>query len=321
MTTISKTYCCNLCDYTTDRKLNIDRHLESERHLRRSDGILTEDGFVVEKNDYLDNLSSVSQTVTKVYKKAKKQSKIDKELELAKTQLEIYKLKVKCLEMENGIVQTNKIEEQKIEVKPIKENIKLVIGNESDIYTDIVIESDTSNETENIIKPIEYNEFIKNINEYLKENKYLKNKNDVFYLDLNNDLTTKKPKILYENIITDLFNRIDKHLLPIRCIDSKRQKFSIYDGNKFITVENNEKTFKGLKSSIERFMLKGLDHKNKQFQPYELFNLGLLDGDYIYRSDKNNEFLSYLCGSGCNEIGSGFDINDFIRFLAKVCKY
>jgi hypothetical protein len=243
MTTISKSFCCNICGYNTDRKLNIDRHLESERHLRRCDGILTEDGFVVETNNILDNLSSVSQSVTKVYKKAKKQSKLDKELELAKTQLEIYKLKVKCLEIENGIVNTveNKIEEpkiekQKIEVKPKKENIKLVIENEDDMYTDIVIESDTSNETEHIIKPIVYNDFLNNINEYLKDNKYIfkyeKKNETVLCIDVRNHFDMKNPKLLIENIITDLFTKIDKHLLPIKCIDSKRKKFSIYDGDK-----------------------------------------------------------------------------------------
>jgi len=58
--------------------------------------------------------------------------------------------------------------------------------------------------------------------------------------------------------------------------------------------------------------MRGLDIKNKEFEKCELFQLGLLNGNYEWRSDNADIFLSCICE---------YSIDNFINLLSKVCKY
>ena len=325
---MSKLFKCSLCDYRATLKTNFDRHIESSKHQKRQqDCNISESSFLTETTETtetnsiigtlgndLEGLTSVttcSSSSSKPYKYKKRLSK----QEIMDKEIELYKLKLKCLELERGLVPS----QQPLQEKQ-KQNIQLII--EDDIQEQKQQkqqqqqqqEEEEEEDEHEEIKPIEYDDFLKNINEYLKENKYInkiENKNETIYcIDLRTHFDSKNPYLLHEKIITDLFNKIDKHLLPIRCIDSKRKKFKIYDGTNFVNIDETQ-YFTTLNRAIWTFV-------------FNCCRVNKLK-EKMYESDLYK--LGYYCGNGelstdtILVMSSQITYNDFIKLLSKVCKY
>ena len=268
---LSNKYCCEICNYITDRKSNMATHLASAKHLKELNG------------------TNIKQTLSNLHD-CKNCNKV------YKTASGLWKHNQKCIVggeiMQQPVAETdtNKLTDHDLIMMLIKENSEL-----KNMMMK-VIENGTHNTTNNTTnshnKAFNLNFFL---NETCKDAMNIMDFVDSIKLQLS-DLE-KVGELGYvegiSNIIVKNLNELDVTLRPVHCTDKKRETMYIKDEDKWEKDESNSK----IKKAIKRVASKNqrLLPKFKEAHP----DCGTYHSKY---SDQYNKIIiESVGGSGDND--------------------
>ena len=218
---LSKKYCCEICDYNTDRKSNLENHLKSAKHLKEING----SNF----KQKLSNNNLVCEICHKIYQ----------------TSAGLWKHKTKnnckhdnneCKkDIDNLKISDNEFSNKDLIMMLIKENseLKTIMMEQQSMMME-VIKNGTSNNSHNTTnshnKAFNLNLFLNetckdamNINDFVESIKLqvsdLENVGEVGFVEG------------ISNIIVKNLNALDITKRPIHCTDKKREIIYIKDEN------------------------------------------------------------------------------------------
>ena len=269
--TLSNKFCCEICNYITDRKSNMATHIASAKHLKELNG------------------TNIKQTLSNLHD-CKNCNKV------YKTASGLWKHHQKCIVggeiMQQPVAETdtNKLTDHDLIMMLIKENSEL-----KNMMMK-VIENGTHNTTNNTTnshnKAFNLNFFL---NETCKDAMNIMDFVDSIKLQLS-DLE-KVGELGYvegiSNIIVKNLNELDVTLRPVHCTDKKRETMYIKDEDKWEKDESNSK----IKKAIKRVASKNqrLLPKFKEAHP----DCGTYHSKY---SDQYNKIIiESVGGSGDND--------------------
>ena len=222
---LSNKYCCEKCNYITERKSNIDNHLLSSKHLMEING------------------SNIKQKLSNIFC-CEKCSKI------YQTHAGLWKHKQKCNTFEHKVehkVEKNEISDKELIMMLINENkeMKTLMLEQQNMIIK-VIENGTHNTTTHTNshnKAFNLNFFL---NETCKDAMNIMDFVDSIKLQLS-DLE-KVGELGYvegiSNIIVKNLKEMDVTQRPVHCTDKKRETIYIKDENKWEKDEDNKKLHK-----------------------------------------------------------------------------
>ena len=242
---LSNKYCCEKCNYFTDRKSNIDNHLLSAKHKKEING----SNFKQElsNNFCCDKCSKIYQTQSGLWKHAKKcnitvvtdsnTDSIDKDkliLMLIKQNSELIK--------ETSEFKSIMIEQQNTMMKVIENGTHNITNNNPNINNTINSHNKTFNLqfflNETCKNAMNINEFVDSIKLQLSD---LENVAKIGYIE-------GISKIIIKNL-----NALDVTERPVHCSDSKRDTMYVKDNNKWEKEnENNEKVLKAIEDIADK---------------------------------------------------------------------
>jgi hypothetical protein len=242
---LSNKYCCEKCNYFTDRKSNIDNHLLSAKHKKEING----SNFKQElsNNFCCEKCNKIYQTPGGLWKHKKKCNQpsiinsntdsIDKDkliLMLIKQNSELIK--------ETSEFKSIMIEQQNTMMKVIENGTHNITNNNPNINNTINSHNKTFNLqfflNETCKNAMNINEFVDSIKLQLSD---LENVAKIGYIE-------GISKIIIKNL-----NALDVTERPVHCSDSKRDTMYVKDNNKWEKEnENNEKVLKAIEDIADK---------------------------------------------------------------------
>jgi hypothetical protein len=242
---LSNKYCCEKCNYFTDRKSNIDNHLLSAKHKKEING-----------SNFKQELSNnfCCEKCNKIYQ----------------TPGGLWKHKKKC--NQTSIIDSNEdsFDKDQLILMLIKQNAELI--KETTEFKSMIIEQqntmmkviengthNTTNNNPNINNTVNSNNKTFNLNFFLNETcKNAMNINEfVDSIKLQLSDLESVAKIGYidglSKIIIKNLNALDFTERPVHCSDSKRDTMYVRDNNKWEKEnENNEKVLKAIEDIADK---------------------------------------------------------------------
>jgi hypothetical protein len=228
---LSKNYCCEKCNYITDRKSNIENHLLSSKHLMEINGSNIKQKL--SKNFCCDKCSKIYQTHAGLWKHKQKCNTFEEKAEHTIEKNEITdKELIMMLINENKEMKTLMLEQQNMIIK--------------------VIENGTHNTTNNTTHTNSHNKAF-NLNFFLNETcKDAMNIMDfVDSIKLQVSDLEKVGELGYvegiSSIIVKNLKEMDVTQRPVHCTDKKRETIYIKDENKWEKDEEKKKLHKAVR--------------------------------------------------------------------------
>ncbi len=293
---LSKKYCCEICDYNTDRKSNLENHLKSAKHVKEINGSKIKQ-TLSNNNLVCEICHKIYQTSAGLWKhKTKNNCKHDND-ECKK-------------DIDNLKISDNEFTNKDLIMMLIKENSELkTIMMEQQSMMMKVLENGTSNNSHNTTnshnKAFNLNLFLNetckdamNINEFVESIKLqvsdLENVGEVGFVEG------------ISNIIVKNLNALDITKRPIHCTDRKREIIYIKDENVWEKDESQCKMRKAIKKVVS---------KNQRLIPKFKEQNPEYNKSYSKVSDKYNKLIiESMGGSGDNDLEKE---NKIIRNIAK----
>jgi hypothetical protein len=231
---ISNKYCCNYCDYHTDRKSNLNNHLNSIRHNKEING-----------NSSELKLSKIKQFFSCDI--------CDKTFQ---THAGLWKHKKKCLESKNDEKSDDDISLKELVLLLLQQNNKVqdaIIEMSKQISTTTTNNNNTThNNNNNSHNQTTNNSF--NLQFFLNETC----KNAMNITDFVNSIKLQLSDLIsvgelgyvegISNIIVKKLNALDITERPVHCTDKKRETFYVKDEDKWEKDENDKKIRKLIKN-------------------------------------------------------------------------
>jgi hypothetical protein len=277
---LSKKYCCENCDYYTERKSNLINHLGSAKH----QNILIGNNFKqkLSKKTYIcDNCKNEYKTSSGLWKH-KNNCKINENTEMKITTDLVIKLIEQNKELQQTLIEQN----------------KTMMG---------LAEKAGNNINFNSNKTFNLNVFL---NETCKDAINLTdfvNQIQVSIKDLEETGTLGYAEGISKVFIKNL-NDIDYNMRPIHCSDSKRETLYIKDDNQW-TKDDEQKT------NITK-AIKQVAHKNiKQISEWQKLNPEYSDPD----SKQNDKYMKIVLNSMSGSTKEESDKN-YEKIAKNICK-
>jgi len=273
---LSKKYCCENCDYNTDRKSNLDNHFKSAKHKKEING--TKNKQILSNNFVCENCNKIYQTSSGLWKHKQKciidNNKEEKEdfeynitpeliIEIIKQNQELQK-------------QNNELQKQMFEV------IKNGTNNTNNNNT-----NNSHNKTFNL-------QFF--LNETCKDAMNIMDFVDSIKIQLSDLEKVGKNGFVegISNIIVKNLNSLDETKRPVHCTDSKREVMYVKDENKW--EKENETNLKLRKA------IKNVAHKNsKMLSEYRKKHPDCLKSTSKVSDQYNKLVFEALGGKGDND--------------------
>ena len=289
----SNKYCCEICDYVTDRKSNIENHYTTLKHLNSTNGNKN-------KQNKQMNQTLTQQYICEICQK------------IYKDRTGLWKHNKKCISEKEPSANVSLTENSPTnEIQELKEFMKYLMKENSDMKSMMmkVIENGTHNTTNTVTnshnKAFNLNLFLNetckdamNINDFVESIKLqvsdLENVGEVGFVEG------------ISNIIVKNLNALDITKRPIHCTDKKREIIYIKDEN---TWEKDESQCK------MRRMIKKVVSKNQRLIPKFKEQNPEYNKSYSKVSDKYNKLIiESIGGSGDNDLEKE---NKIIRNISK----
>jgi hypothetical protein len=273
---LSKKYCCDVCDYNTDRKSNIDNHYSSAKHIMEVNG-------------------------TKIKQKLSNIFECENCNKIYQTSSGLWKHTQKCQKNNVDSINNNSNEiTPDLIIQIIKQNQELQKQN-YDLQTQVLelckngINNNHSNNTNHSHNKTFNLQFF--LNETCKDAMNIMDFVDSIKLQLT-DLE-KVGNIGYvegiSNIIVKNLNSLDETKRPVHCTDSKREVMYVKDEDKW-EKENEEK--KKLRKAI-----KHIAHKNtKLLREFKTKHPDCDKSDSRFSDQYNKLIIEAMGGKGDNDI-------------------
>jgi hypothetical protein len=277
---LSKKYCCENCDYYTERKSNLINHLGSAKH----QNILIGNNFKqkLSKKTYIcDNCKNEYKTSSGLWKH-KNNCKINENTEMKITTDLVIKLIEQNKELQQTLIEQNKTMMGLAE----KAGNNINFNNNKTFNLNVFL-----NET--CKDAINLTDFVNQIQVSIKD---LEETGTLGYAE-------GISKVFIKNL-----NDIDYNMRPIHCSDSKRETLYIKDDNQW-TKDDEQKT------TITK-AIKQVAHKNiKQISEWQKLNPEYSDPD----SKQNDKYMKIVLNSmsGTTEQEQKNNINKIISKVAK----
>jgi hypothetical protein len=277
---LSKKYCCENCDYYTERKSNLINHLGSAKH----QNILIGNNFKqkLSKKTYIcDNCKNEYKTSSGLWKH-KNNCKINENTEMKITTDLVIKLIEQNKELQQTLIEQNKTMMGLAE----KAGNNINFNNNKTFNLNVFL-----NET--CKDAINLTDFVNQIQVSIKD---LEETGTLGYAE-------GISKVFIKNL-----NDIDYNMRPIHCSDSKRETLYIKDDNQW-TKDDEQKT------NITK-AIKQVAHKNiKQISEWQKLNPEYSDPD----SKQNDKYMKIVLNSmsGTTEQEQKNNINKIISKVAK----
>ena len=275
---ISKKYCCEICDYNTDRKSNIENHFISAKHIKEINGT---------KNKQILSNNYICESCNKIYQ----------------TTSGLWKHKQKCIK--ESINEEKEKEKDEYNITPdliieiIKQNQQLQKQN-YDLQTQVLelckngTNNNNSHNNNSHNKTFNLQFFL---NETCKDAMNIMDFVDSIKIQLS-DLE-KVGKIGFvegiSNIIVQNLNLLDENKRPVHCTDSKREVMYVKDENKW-EKENDTKV--KLRKAIKK-----VAHKNsKMLSEFRTKHPDCLKSTSKVSDQYNKLVFEALGGKGDNDL-------------------
>jgi len=277
---LSKKYCCENCDYYTERKSNLINHLGSAKH----QNMLIGNNFKqkLSKKTYIcDNCKNEYKTSSGLWKH-KNNCKINENTEIQITTDLVIKLIEQNKELQQTLIEQNKTMMGLAE----KAGNNINFNNNKTFNLNVFL-----NET--CKDAINLTDFVNQIQVSIKD---LEETGTLGYAE-------GISKVFIKNL-----NDIDYNMRPIHCSDSKRETLYIKDDNQW-TKDDEQKT------TITK-AIKQVAHKNiKQISEWQKLNPEYSDPD----SKQNDKYMKIVLNSmsGSTEQEQKNNINKIISKVAK----
>jgi hypothetical protein len=277
---LSKKYCCENCDYYTERKSNLINHLGSAKH----QNIVIGNNFKqkLSKKTYIcDNCENEYKTSSGLWKH-KNNCKINENTEMKITTDLVIKLIEQNKELQQTLIEQNKTMMGLAE----KAGNNINFNNNKTFNLNVFL-----NET--CKDAINLTDFVNQIQVSIKD---LEETGTLGYAE-------GISKVFIKNL-----NDIDYNMRPIHCSDSKRETLYIKDDNQW-TKDDEQKT------TITK-AIKQVAHKNiKQISEWQKLNPEYSDPD----SKQNDKYMKIVLNSmsGSTEQEQKNNINKIISKVAK----
>jgi hypothetical protein len=277
---LSKKYCCENCDYYTERKSNLINHLGSAKH----QNMLIGNNFKqkLSKKTYIcDNCKNEYKTSSGLWKH-KNNCKINENTEIQITTDLVIKLIEQNKELQQTLIEQNKTMMGLAE----KAGNNINFNNNKTFNLNVFL-----NET--CKDAINLTDFVNQIQVSIKD---LEETGTLGYAE-------GISKVFIKNL-----NDIDYNMRPIHCSDSKRETLYIKDDNQW-TKDDEQKT------TITK-AIKQVAHKNiKQISEWQKLNPEYSDPD----SKQNDKYMKIVLNSmsGTTEQEQKNNINKIISKVAK----
>jgi hypothetical protein len=277
---LSKKYCCENCDYYTERKSNLINHLGSAKH----QNMLIGNNFKqkLSKKTYIcDNCKNEYKTSSGLWKH-KNNCKINENTEIQITTDLVIKLIEQNKELQQTLIEQNKTMMGLAE----KAGNNINFNNNKTFNLNVFL-----NET--CKDAINLTDFVNQIQVSIKD---LEETGTLGYAE-------GISKVFIKNL-----NDIDYNMRPIHCSDSKRETLYIKDDNQW-TKDDEQKT------TITK-AIKQVAHKNiKQISEWQKLNPEYTDPD----SKQNDKYMKIVLNSmsGTTEQEQKNNINKIISKVAK----
>jgi len=281
---LSKKYCCEICDYNTDRKSNLENHLNSAKHLKEINGSKIKQ-TLSNNNLVCEICHKIYQTSAGLWKhKTKNNCKHDndeckKDIDDLKTSDNEFTNKdlIMMLIKENSELKTIMMEQQSMMIKVLENgasnnNSHNTTNSHNKAFNLNLFLNETCKDAMNI------NDFVESIKLQVSD---LENVGEVGFVEG------------ISNIIVKNLNALDITKRPIHCTDKKREIIYIKDENVWEKDESQCKMRKAIKKVVS---------KNQRLIPKFKEQNPEYNKSYSKVSDKYNKLIiESMGGSGDND--------------------
>jgi hypothetical protein len=281
---LSKKYCCEICDYNTDRKSNLENHLNSAKHLKEINGSKIK--------QTLSNNNLVCEICHKIYQtsaglwKHKTKNNCKHDNDECKKDIDDLKISdneftnkdlIMMLIKENSELKTIMMEQQSMMIKVLENgasnnNSHNTTNSHNKAFNLNLFLNETCKDAMNI------NDFVESIKLQVSD---LENVGEVGFVEG------------ISNIIVKNLNALDITKRPIHCTDKKREIIYIKDENVWEKDESQCKMRKAIKKVVS---------KNQRLIPKFKEQNPEYNKSYSKVSDKYNKLIiESMGGSGDND--------------------
>jgi len=281
---LSKKYCCETCDYNTDRKSNLENHLNSAKHLKEINGSKIK--------QTLSNNNLVCEICHKIYQtsaglwKHKTKNNCKHDNDECKKDIDDLKISdneftnkdlIMMLIKENSELKTIMMEQQSMMIKVLENgasnnNSHNTTNSHNKAFNLNLFLNETCKDAMNI------NDFVESIKLQVSD---LENVGEVGFVEG------------ISNIIVKNLNALDITKRPIHCTDKKREIIYIKDENVWEKDESQCKMRKAIKKVVS---------KNQRLIPKFKEQNPKYNKSYSKVSDKYNKLIiESMGGSGDND--------------------
>jgi hypothetical protein len=271
---LSNKYCCENCNYFTDRKSNIDNHLLSAKHQKEING-----------SEIKQKLSNIKQQLKFTFCC----ENCDKKYQ---TQGGLWKHKKKCISTNDTDTDNNNKE-----ITELKELMKYLMKENSELKTMMfeVIKNGTHNNTNNSHNKSFNLQFF--LNETCKDAMNIMDFVDSIKIQLS-DLE-KFGEIGYvdgiSKIIMNNLNSLDETKRPVHCTDTKREVMYVKDEDKWEKEADNKPKI--------RKLIKHVTHKNtKLLKDFKTKYPGCEKSDSQYSNKYDKLIIEAFGGKGDDDL-------------------
>ena len=275
---ISNVFCCENCDYYTDRKSNIRQHFMSARHVKATNS--NENKQVLSEIIICEKCNKTYKDRTGLWRHKKKCNKNDNSHEET-----------------NTLVDTESIDKDQLIIMLIEQNSVLI--KETSEFKNIILEivkKDTTinnNITNSHNKSFNLNFFL---NETCKDAMNIMDFVDSIKLQLTDLENVGKLGYVegISNIITTNLKALDVTQRPIHCADKKREVVYVKDDNKWEKEDGNKKK---IRKAIKRVVF-----KNQRLIPsFKEAHPDCLKSASKFSDQYNKIIVESMGGSGDND--------------------
>jgi len=271
---LSNKYCCENCNYFTDRKSNLDNHLLSAKHQKEING-----------SEIKQKLSNIKQQLKFTFCC----ENCDKKYQ---TQGGLWKHKKKCTSINDTDTDNNNKE-----ITELKELMKYLMKENSELKTMMfeVIKNGTHNNTNNSHNKSFNLQFF--LNETCKDAMNIMDFVDSIKIQLS-DLE-KFGEIGYvdgiSKIIMNNLNSLDETKRPVHCTDTKREVMYVKDEDKWEKEADNKPKI--------RKLIKHVTHKNtKLLKDFKTKYPGCEKSDSQYSNKYDKLIIEAFGGKGDDDV-------------------
>ena len=273
---LSNKYCCEKCNYFTDRKSNLDNHLMSAKHQKETNG-----------NEIKQNLSNIKQQLKNTFCCENCNKKYQ-------THCGLWKHKQKCNSTNEN--DSNDTDNNNNEIKELKELMKYLMKENSELKTMMfeVIKNGTHNNTTNSHNKSFNLQFF--LNETCKDAMNIMDFVDSIKIQLSDLENVGKLGYVdgISNIIAKNLNSLDETKRPVHCTDTKREVMYVKDEDKWEKEEDNKPKI--------RKLIKHVAHKNtKLLKDYKTKYQGCEKSESKYSDKYDKLIIEAFGGKGDND--------------------